>query len=104
MVGVLRGRLECLSEEMFLSDGGKSPECSKLALYTPESPLGCSCNAILPDKSRAYESLPVASGNIVMIVEVSGRWWNWSRDYFCTATAPNYKSATWKLEVSLGST
>lgn len=73
MVGVWRGRLECLSEEMFLNDGGKSPECLKLALYTPESPLGYSYNVMLPDKSRAYESLPVASGNIVMIVEVSGR-------------------------------
>jgi hypothetical protein len=44
----------------------------KLALYTPESPLGLYYHASLSDKSRAYELLLVASGNITKLLEYAG--------------------------------
>jgi hypothetical protein len=76
MVGMLRRRLERWSEEMFLSEEGKFPYSLKLALYTPESPLGYCSNAMLPDKSRAYESLLVASGSNPKYHEYARRCWN----------------------------
>jgi hypothetical protein len=44
----------------------------ELALYTPESPFRLLLHASLSDKSRAYELLLVASGNITKLLEHAG--------------------------------